>query len=127
MKGFKINIFGNKWTVTVGRHAEVPNMCKDSAGETDFTSKEITIEDLSGTEGPGRWKYMNVGMKETLRHEIVHAALIECGLSTNRRFDHEQVADWLMVKHYELHAIIVDAESKFDKAMKTLQPEPKRQ
>ena len=119
MKQFEISVFGNKWTVQVGTHDEIPDMCKDNAGETDYTAKGISIEDLTGTEGPGRLKYMNVAMKETLRHEITHAALFECGLAGNRRFDHEQIADWLMVKHYALHDIIVDAESKFDKLIPT--------
>lgn len=121
MKQFPLDIFGSRWVVLIGSHAEIPDMGKNDSGSTDFTVREIAIEDMTGTEGPGRWKDMNAGMKETLRHEIAHAALIECGLCTNRTFDHEQVADWMATKVHALHAVIVYAESTFDLIMKETQ------
>ena len=117
MKQFSINIFGSKWTVQIGSYGELMHLDIGDSGSADPTVREIAIEDLTGTEGRGRWKDMNAGMKETLRHEIAHAALLECGLANNRSFNHEQVADWIMTKHHALHTVIVDAESKLDQVM----------
>jgi hypothetical protein len=117
MKQFTINIFGSEWTVRIGTHDELPSMGYDARGFTDLTVREIGVEEI-GREGErGRLKNMSERMKETLRHEIAHAALIECSLLDNRDFNHEQIADWVCTKHHALHAIIVDAESKFDQVM----------
>lgn len=119
MKQFKINIFGSDWTVSVGTHDELPTMGYESQGFTDETVREIAIELIVIEIERGNVKDIHARMKETLRHEIAHAALVECAMRNNRSFDHEQIADWICCKHHALHAVIVDAEAKFDQIMKT--------
>lgn len=118
MKTFSLIIYGTEWIVKIGPHSKLPGMAETSSGYTDLSVKEIGIEDLRSETGLGCCQDQYKNMKEVLRHEIAHAALMESGLRACRSYDHEQIADWICITHHKLHGIIVEAESKFDSVMK---------
>lgn len=100
----KIDILGTEYTVAI------VSCDKDSAfernnidGYCDFYTKQIVICDLNTWE---RWKNepqetKNIAMKESIKHEIVHAFLNESGLdSSSVVFNqawaiNEEMVDWI--------------------------------
>lgn len=89
-KQIKINIKGNIWNL-VFKDKEC-----DLLGFTDPTIKQITI--YSHKEYAKHCKNINKLIKRTLRHELTHAFLYECGLSDCINIDDcghdEQMVDW---------------------------------
>jgi hypothetical protein len=118
MKQFPIDVFGTRWAVHVGSYDEMPSMSKHDDGDSDSTIQVIQIVDVRDSPNEHYGVDRMAEMRETLRHEIAHAAMMECSLLPNREFTHEQIADWVATKHHALHAIIASAESTLDLLMK---------
>lgn len=119
MKQFPIDIFGSRWVVLIGTRKELTTLSNDNAGEADISIRQIQVLDSSESQGVvGKCADQTECMKGTIRHEIAHAALWECAMCGGRTFDHEQIADWVDMKHHALHAVIVEAERNFDLLMK---------
>lgn len=113
---FEINIFGQPYSVRIGKRGEMPPCLKDKSGYCDRSIHEIGIREIRNSPQFGDMQDLAARMKETLRHEIVHAALFESGLIDNRNYDHEEIADWLSIKAHALHEIMADAERMLDNA-----------
>jgi predicted Fe-S protein YdhL (DUF1289 family) len=113
---FEINVFGQPYTVRIGKRNEMPSCMKDKSGYTDRSIHEIGIWEIRNSTQHNDMQDLASKMKETLRHEIVHAALFESGLLDNRNYDHEEIADWLSIKAHALHEIMADAERMLDNA-----------
>ncbi len=117
MKSFQITVFGQGYKVSICSMEEEPGL-ENCSGFTDHSVHEIGILDKRPAIGrPDSMKDQYAFMKAILRHEIMHAALFECGITEEQRLDHERLADWYEIKAHALHAIVVDAESKFDQVM----------
>jgi len=116
MIAFEINIFGQPYTVRIGKRNEMPPCLKDRSGYADRSIHEIGIWEIRNSTQHNDMQDLAAKMKETLRHEIVHAALFESGLLDNRSYEHEEIADWLSIKAHALHEIMADAERMLDDA-----------
>ena len=75
MDGKKIYILGNEWTIKKQPESE-NTLLKDYSGYCDWTVHEIVLD----SEMTGNLSNMDAYEKKVLRHEIVHAFLLECGL-----------------------------------------------
>lgn len=72
----KVDVLGTKYEVKRETESEEPRL-RDATGFTDWTSKKIVLLDIdSGIT----LEKADVYLKKVLRHEIVHAFLLESGL-----------------------------------------------
>ena len=100
IKEMDIGIMGSAWTL-VSRKKEDDKRLEGIAGYTDPTLKLIVLRD----EEPDIYSVgdMHKILQETIRHEIIHAFLYECGLWTDSiAHDHwamnEEMVDWFALK-----------------------------
>ena len=75
MKEKRITILGSEWTIKEQSENENEKL-KDCDGYTDWTVREIVVE----REMCGNLSDIEKHFRKVLRHEIVHAFLIESGL-----------------------------------------------
>lgn len=80
---------------------------EDADGYVDFYNKKIVICNLDDWTNTTP-KAIAERMKETLRHEIIHAFLFESGLSTCSGYtDHwaknEEMVDWIAIQGSKIH------------------------
>ncbi len=91
----KIDILGTLYTVTERPEKEDKRL-QDCDGYCDWTTKEIVVErEIAGNLGD-----MDMYVKKVIRHEIVHAFLLESGLhecsgAVDSWADNEAMVDWL--------------------------------
>lgn len=71
----KIDVLGTKWSVTTCSEKDDDRL-RDCDGYCDWTIKKIVAQ----KEVEGTLEDMDCYVKKVLRHEIVHAFLIESGL-----------------------------------------------
>jgi len=84
-----LKILGADWAYNLDNYND------DWAGETDSSAQEIRIK--SNLDNTLRDK--NRQIKETSRHEIIHAYLFESGLSFNSDWaTNEEVVDWMAIQ-----------------------------
>ena len=110
----QVNIFGSTWDIkTIDVNEEIASLFSaDTAGFCDGTSKTICLKKLKDSElvGIGDEEELK---KYILRHELIHAALIECGLGDNwvrEPMGHDETSvDWLAHKFPQLIGIFMDA------------------
>lgn len=74
----KVNILGTEYTVE-RVSIEVEKRLNDCDGFMDWTSKRIVVREETDIY-EGTLENMNEYVKKILRHEIVHAFLVESGL-----------------------------------------------
>lgn len=105
MTATKVNILGTEYSIHIKTVDEEPCL-KELNGFCDSFSKNIVILDLDRTE---HWKEepketKESSMKETLRHEIIHAFFNESGLQYSAlSFDgawckNEEMIDWFAIQ-----------------------------
>lgn len=90
-----VNILGTRYRITEQTEEE-NKLLKNCDGYCDWTTKEIVLErEIKGTLGN-----MEAYIRKVLRHEIVHAMLMESGLSecsggTDAWARSEETVDWI--------------------------------
>lgn len=114
MKQFTISVFGKEWRVLVGIREELPPCIDGYAGYADFSIRQIGLLEIRDSCDSHDLQDLLERMKETLRHEITHAALFECGLRDNREYNHEQIADWVCINVHYLHWLMLEAEKQLE-------------
>ena len=104
----KIHVKGTVYTVKVVPASELPT---NIIGNQDHTIKLIKICDFAGSD----FGDPLVEFRSTLRHEIVHAYLYECGLDSALRNDprghDEQMVDWIAIIGPELYETWKEADA----------------
>lgn len=109
----KLNILGTKYTVTTKKYDEDDAFKKRSiCGYCDDLLKCIVICDVSTCEGWENESQEAVAaqMRETTRHEIVHAFLSESGLiDSSSDVDgpwakNEEMIDWFAIQGPKIYA-----------------------
>lgn len=111
MKTFIAKVFGSTWGINIATIQEKP-LLESMLGYTDRSINSIFIRDLQKNPlGDGLECPENI-MVSTLRHELTHAALFECGLMDTREYTHEQIADWVGKKLHPFCALVDDCETK---------------
>jgi hypothetical protein len=102
-----VNILGTKYAIREVSHEQDEYMTKMKfGGYCDGTMKEIVILDLKTTPDWANEPYEVIGkmMKETIRHEIIHAFLNESGLQWNTFAPekawakNEEMVDWIAIQ-----------------------------
>lgn len=94
MNNRAVNILGIRWSIEERTESEDEKL-KGCDGYSDWTTKEIVVErEVTGTLGD-----MEVYIRKVLRHEIVHAFLLESGLHeasfpTEAWAANEEMVDW---------------------------------
>lgn len=111
MESFDLTVFGERWEINVANLEERP-LLKSYLGYADRSSKRIYIRDLRKDPTELDLERLDLIMASTLRHEVTHAGLFECGMMDSREFDHEQIADWLQMKIHPLYETIREGERR---------------
>lgn len=113
MRLFNCGILGNTWVVNLSSVEENPVLA-DFLGYTDRSTKNIHIRDIrKSPAGPGVGKVEEI-MRSTLRHELAHAMLFECGMMDTREYSHEQIADWIQMKFHDMEVLISHSERQLN-------------
>lgn len=103
MQDFKINILGSEWSVKFGNEKEYPNLAKMD-GYTDLSIREIVVDDMEASQGQiGAKSDLESYQKQVVRHEIIHAFLLESGLDSNSNSAdswaiNEEMVDWFAIQ-----------------------------
>lgn len=109
MEPFALKVCGVSWEVIVATPENRP-LLKSYLGYADRSSKRIYIKDLRREPDERDMERLDLIMAETIRHELIHAWLFECGMMDSREFDHERIADWLQMTIHPLYETILDGE-----------------
>lgn len=103
MQDFKVNILGSEWSVKFGDEKEYPNLVKND-GYTDLSIREIVVDDMEASQGQiGAKSDLESYQKQVVRHEIIHAFLLESGLDSNSNSAdswavNEEMVDWFAIQ-----------------------------
>ena len=103
MQDFKVNILGSEWSVKFGSKKEYPNLTSVD-GYTDSSTREIVVDDMEASQGQiGAKTDLKSYQKQVVRHEIIHAFLIESGLDSNSNSAdswamNEEMVDWFAIQ-----------------------------
>jgi len=109
----EVNILGSKWSIRIQDFDQNPYFKKHEAdGYSAFATREIVVcNPASHPEEDGDEKntyYLNI-IKNTMKHEIVHAFLSESGLDTcafsSRRAwsKNEEMVDWIAIQGQKIY------------------------
>lgn len=103
MQDFKVNILGSEWNVKFGNEKEYPNLTNVD-GYTDLSIREIVVDDMEASQGQiGAKADLESYQKQVVRHEIIHAFLLESGLDSNSNSVdswavNEEMVDWFAIQ-----------------------------
>lgn len=103
MQDFKVNILGSEWSVKFGNEKEYPNLA-EMDGYTDPSTREIVVDDMEASQGQiGAKADLESYQKQVVRHEIIHAVLLESGLGSNSNSAdswavNEEMVDWFAIQ-----------------------------
>lgn len=103
MQDFKVNILGSEWSVKFGNEKEYPNLTNVD-GYTDLSTREIVVDDMEASQGQiGAKADLESYQKQVVRHEIIHAILLESGLDSNSNSAdswavNEEMVDWFAIQ-----------------------------
>lgn len=103
MQDFKVNILGSEWNVKFGNEKEYPNLTNVD-GYTDLSTREIVVDDMEASKGQIEAKAdLESYQKQVVRHEIIHAFLLESGLDSNSNSAdswavNEEMVDWFAIQ-----------------------------
>lgn len=103
MQDFKVNILGSEWNVKFGSEKEYPNLTNVD-GYTDLSTREIVVDDMEASQGQiGAKADLESYQKQVVRHEIIHAFLLESGLDSNSNSAdswavNEEMVDWFAIQ-----------------------------
>jgi hypothetical protein len=99
----KVNILGTEYEIIKGSVLNCPSL-KELDGFTDYTVKQIVVLDFGAVEKDDRSvKDFEFLQKQVLRHEIIHAFLLESGLNVNSNdvkqwATNEEMVDWFAIQ-----------------------------
>lgn len=103
MQDFKVNILGSEWSVKFGNEEEYPNLA-EMDGYTDLSTREMVVDDMKASQGQiGAKADLESYQKQVVRHEIIHAFLLESGLDSNSNSAdswavNEEMVDWFAIQ-----------------------------
>lgn len=104
----KVNVLGTEYDVELvdGQDEAIKEL--NCAGYTDKTTKEIKVklfknESFADEENP------KVNTNNTLRHELIHAFLYECGINHGTQFHNEECVDFFAIQFPKLAKMFEDA------------------
>ncbi len=107
----KINVLGTEYEVELLDEQNETMKLLNCVGYTDKTTKEIKSrlyknESLADNQNP------KVNTNITLRHELIHAFLYECGIDIGVQFHNEECVDFFAMQFPKLAKLFEDAGCK---------------
>ncbi|MBU5481730.1 hypothetical protein KQI91_11045 [Blautia sp. MSJ-19] len=115
MQDFKVNILGSEWNVKFGSEEEYPNLA-EMDGYSDFSTREIVVDDMEASQGQiGAKADLGHYQKQVVRHEIIHAFLLESGLDSNSNnaeswATNEEMVDWFAIQLPKIFKVFNELE-----------------
>lgn len=115
MQDFKVNILGSEWNVKFGSEKEYPNLTNVD-GYTDLSIREIVVDDMETSKGQiGAKSDLESYQKQVVRHEIIHAFLLESGLDSNSNSTdswavNEEMVDWFAIQAPKIFKVFSEFE-----------------
>lgn len=103
MQDFKVNILGSEWSVKFGDEKGFPNLV-NADGYIDLSVRKIVVDDMEASQGQiGAKSDLESYQKQVIRHEIIHAFLMESGLDSNSNSadswaTNEEMVDWFAIQ-----------------------------
>lgn len=103
MQDFKVDILGSEWSVKFGNKKQYPSLT-NADGYTDLSTREIVVDDMEASQGQiGVKADLKSYQKQVIRHEIIHAFLMESGLDSNSNSadswaTNEEMVDWFAIQ-----------------------------
>ena len=96
----KLNILGTDYELSIRLGKDDPKLQEYNDGYTDFTTKEMVVEDTTPVrDDPGMKGDLALYEKQVMRHEIVHAFLFESGLDAGAKWAmNEEIIDWFAIQ-----------------------------
>lgn len=104
IKEIDVSIMGHAWTILSRKKTEDDRL-EEIAGYTDPSERLIVLLDAERDKwSPGN---MHQDLQSTIRHELIHAFLYECGLwCDSNAHEHwamnEEMIDWFALKLPEI-------------------------
>lgn len=115
MQDFKVNILGSEWSVKFGSEETYPNLTNID-GYTDLSIREIVVDDMKASQGQIEAKAdLESYQKQVVRHEIIHAFLLESGLDSNSNSAgswaaNEEMVDWFAIQSPKIFKVFSELE-----------------
>lgn len=113
----KVNILGTEYTIFTDVPVGEDSALANRYGYCYPIANKIVIADLNSIDS---WKdedeeCKRVMVKETIRHEVIHAFLAESGLrgssnDVNAWAMNEEMVDWLAIQYPKIKQVFVDLE-----------------
>ena len=106
----KVTILGSEWKIKFRSEKKDPDL-EEKDGYCDRTERLIVIAKDRGNTG---FKNYEEYQKSVIRHEIVHAFLIESGLDSNwqhaNQFGHDEtMVDWIAIQFPKMQKAMQEA------------------
>lgn len=108
----KINILGQTYKIYLGVSIDKDNSLANRFGYCSGVDKKIVIAELNTIDS---WKDENSKVKQkqtenTIRHEIIHAFLVESGLwgssnDTDSWATNEEMVDWIALQYPKMLSV----------------------
>ena len=115
MQDFKVNILGSEWSVKFGNEETYPNLANVD-GYTDLSIREIVVDDMKASQRQiGVKADLESYQKQVVRHEIIHAFLLESGLDSNSNSadswaTNEEMVDWFAIQSPKIFKVFSELE-----------------
>lgn len=108
MENCKVNILGTEWDIEFKSEKDDPSLI-DKDGYTDESIKKIVIDNMDVILTDSK-KNLYAYKKRVIRHEIIHAFLIESGMDGNGNgCEHwelnEEMVDWFAIQSPKIFKI----------------------
>lgn len=113
MKNKRINILGTYWKIIYIEDTSKDLELKDNDGYCNFSNNEIVID--VELKDYGSCNKMEI-IRRTLRHEIIHAYIETCGLSSSSlRYTggwarNEEMVDWFAIQSPKIYKTFKDLD-----------------
>ncbi len=92
----KINVLGTEYTIDFITEKDETMKVMDCVGYTDFSVKKIKV--FKDKYDATKCEDLTVSENTTLRHELIHAFLYECGIESGMQFHDEVCVDFFALQ-----------------------------
>lgn len=98
-----VNILGTEYEITESNRDDDVRL-ENTDGYVDHTTKRIVIDEMKPREDS--LALMETYKQKVIRHEVIHAFLIESGLSSNSWGENEEIVDWIALQFPKIRKVI---------------------
>lgn len=105
----KVNVLGTEYEIVEVDQSSDP-MLKDNAGYCDGSVKKITLDNMESEKKEiNSVKNMDLFKRDTMRHELVHAFMNESGLTSECRWNSEEMVDWVALQFPKMMKAMIES------------------